>query len=226
MKSRTWRLFLLLILVGLLMSGCASVSYDVKVHSDLSADASVKVLVDTSLVDLNDKNVKKRWDEIQEEATQNGYTVTPVKEGVKTGFVATKRVANVEELSLSDVFGDKTGEKSAIVTKKGGFLYDQYAYAMPYEGLIGDQTSTIEKSVLSQMEVHFQFESPDGVIEKWDLNPGEKNTIEGSFKHFNEKKMFIYSVLLLVLIILWMIIRRILRKRKSNQITYYTPTYK
>lgn len=221
--------FIVMFALICMISGCASVSYDIKVNDDLSANVALKVLVDTTFVDMQDVNVKEQMNKIEKEAVKNGYTVTPLKEGSLTGIVATKLVSHVNVVSLSDVLGEEDAGEEPIFHRKRGIIYDTYMMNIPYDGLMGEDNDNIVKGVLSQMKVKFSLEAPTSIQGtngehemKWEFNPNTKNTIEASFKKVNGNRLFIYSVVLLIGLGVWVIIR----KRRKQITQFYTPTFR
>ena len=227
---RKWMLFIVILVCASLLSGCATVNYDIKVNDDLSANVSLKVLIDTTYVDMQDQNVKNEMTKIENEAVKNGYTVTPLKEGDQSGIIATKFVENISNVSLADVLGKKEAEtdSDAIFRIKHGIIFDKYEMNIPYDGLVNDQDSPVTKGVLSQMKVKFSLQTPTKIqgaggeqTMTWEFDPKTQNIIKASFKVLNGNRLFIYSLVFLIMIGGFLIYRR-----RSKAPKYYTPTFR
>lgn len=234
--KRTLKLFILvavpaLLLVGL--TGCANINYEVKLEKDGSGDVAYimgydKNFLTSMQVSIEDLKGDNSFDEMKQEATEEGYTVEEYEDSTTYGFKAYKHVENIQNefkvmedsteddaihyenslfkttfsqkanLDLTDLSGE--GEEDALTTAIMGQMKISYKIVLPFA--VGENNATTV--------------SEDGKTLEWTLKAGQVNEINFTAEQTNLVNIAIIAgAILLVLIIIIVIASRGKNKKNS-----------
>ncbi len=195
MKKTLKSLFLLVCLSLLLivLTGCANVNYEIKLEKDGSGDVSYIMGYDKSFlssmqISVDDIKEDDSFDEVKQEATDEGYTIEEYEDENTYGFRAYKHVSNIQnEFKIdenTDVDDGIKYEKTLFKTK-----YSQNL-ALNLSDMIGEEDA-LTKAVLGQMKISYKIVLPfkvgennattvseDGKTLEWTLKAGEANEVK------------------------------------------------
>lgn len=228
MKRRLKSFILVTVLALLLftLTGCANINYEVKLEKDGSGEVAYIMGYDKSFltsmqVSIEDLKGDNSFDEMKQEATEEGYTVEEYEDSTTYGFKAYKHVENIQNefkvmedsteedaihyenslfkttfsqkanLNLTDLSGE--GEEDALTTAIMGQMKISYKIVLPFA--VGENNATTV--------------SEDGKTLEWILKAGQVNEISFTAEQTNLVNITIIAgAILLVLIIIIVIASR------------------
>lgn len=236
LKSLLFVVFLSMLLF--VLTGCANVNYEIKLDKDGSGDVSYIIGYDKSFlssmqVSIDDLQGDDTFDEMKQEAIDDGYTVESYEDDNTYGFKAYKHVDNIqnefqinEDSSQSDAI---QYEKKFLTTK-----YSQDA-TLDLSDLTGDsEEDAFATAILGQMKISYKIVLPfkvgdnnattvseDGKTLEWILTAGQTNqikfTAEEDYTMYAVAGVCILVVLIILLVILVIFSRRS-KKQESNEV--------
>ncbi len=144
------------LLAVFLLTGCMKGEVTLDMARDGSAQLKYKVLVAAIMGQPAKEEIKKLKDK--------GMTVEEIKEGDKNGFIASKKLAGLDELDKLGLFNsdEKTLNKSRI---EKGFFYDEQIFDILYKGPKEDPKINPEEKkqrdkILSAVDFSFALNLP------------------------------------------------------------------
>ncbi len=136
-KLLQWSLFLMLVFISLLLSGCLKFSTHLTVHTDGSGDMEIVLLQDAAVNILSD--IHDPFADFKDNLAGQGFSISPYRENGMSGIKAVKTMTNEElmSLDLSDFLGGNPGSRgqvnagsaasnSPFLTVKEEFLLKRY----------------------------------------------------------------------------------------------------
>lgn len=210
----------ILAIILLTLTGCANVNYDIKLNKDGSGDIAYVIGYDKSFlssigVETSSLENDNSFDEMEEEAKQNGYTVEKYEDDNTYGFKATKHVNNIqEEFDVNNEAGSNDEEDGKIMYEKT-LLKTKFSQSSKVDLIdIGadDEDAAMLKAVMSQMKISYKITLPfrvgsnnattvseDGKTLEWVLKVGEVNEVK--FEAAQDYGMYALLGLAVVLVI-------------------------
>lgn len=197
------KIIVTLVLMLILLTGCANVNYEVQINDDGSGDISYIIGLNIEELENLGINPKEVYDsdimKFKDKAEENGYTVEDYKDNTTLGFKATK---HCDDITTEDLFGNlfndmpevKFNENTKIQKEKGTFK-DKYS-----QQAVVDLTAINkdEDSLLNRLNIIYKVSLPGkarnnnatnvlegGRILEWKLKPGEINEINFASKNSN-----------------------------------------
>lgn len=210
----------ILAIILLTLTGCANVNYDIKLNKDGSGDIAYVIGYDKSFlssigVETSSLENDNSFDEMEEEAKQNGYTVEKYEDDNTYGFKATKHVNNIqEEFDVNNEAGSNDEEDGKIMYEKT-LLKTKFSQSSKVDLTdIGadDEDAAMLNAVMSQMKISYKITLPfrvgsnnattvseDGKTLEWVLKVGEVNEVK--FEAAQDYGMYALLGLAVVLVI-------------------------
>ncbi len=186
-------------IILLTLTGCANVNYDIKLNKDGSGDIAYVIGYDKSFlasigVETSSLENDNSFDEMEEEAKQNGYTVEKYEDDNTYGFKATKHVNNIqEEFDVNNEAGSNGEEDGKIIYEKT-LLKTKFSQSSKVDLTdigVDDEDAAMLKAVMSQMKISYKITLPfrvgsnnattvseDGKTLEWVLKVGEVNEVK------------------------------------------------
>ncbi len=223
-------------IILLTLTGCANVNYDIKLNKDGSGDISYVIGYDKSFlasigVETSSLQNDNSFDEMEEQAKQNGYTIEKYEDDNTYGFKATKHANNIqEEFDLNDEAGSNNAETSKIMYEKTLLKtrYYQDSKVDLTDILSDNEEAAMLKAVMSQMKVSYRITLPfrvgsnnativseDGKTIEWTLKVGEVNEIK--FEASQDYGMYALLGLAVVLVIVAVVSVFLFKKAKKTE---------
>lgn len=208
----------ILTIILLTLTGCANVNYDIKLNKDGSGDISYVIGYDKSFlssigVETSSLENDNSFDEMEEQAKQNGYTVEKYEDDNTYGFKATKHVNNIqEEFDINNVAN--SGESGKIMYEKTLLKtrYYQDSKIDLTDVISDDEDAAMLKAVMSGIKISYKITLPfkvgsnnattvseDRKTIEWTLKAGEVNEVK--FEAAQDYGMYALAVLALILVI-------------------------
>lgn len=200
--KKTLKNVAIIVILGIILltlTGCANVNYDIKLNKDGSGDIAYVIGYDKSFlasigVETSSLENDNAFDEMEEQAKQNGYTIEKYEDDNTYGFKATKHANSIqEEFDLNDEAGSNNEESGKIMYEKSLLKtrYYQDSKVDLTDILSDDEEAAMLKSIMSQMKVSYRITLPfkvgsnnattvsdDGKTLEWTLKVGEVNEIK------------------------------------------------
>lgn len=195
--KRTLKSVLLVAFLSLtlfVLTGCANVNYEIKLERDGSGEVSYimgydKAFLSSMQVSVDDIKEDDSFDEVKQEATNEGYTIEEYEDESTYGFKAYKHVNNIQnEFKIDEDTDADDGikyEKTLFKTK-----YSQNL-ALNLSDIIGEEEDALTKAILGQMKISYKIVLPfkvgennattvseDGKTVEWILKAGEANEVK------------------------------------------------
>lgn len=233
--KRTLKSFALMIVSMLLLfclTGCANINYEVKLEKDGSGEVSYimgydKNFLNSMNVSVEDLKGDNSFDEMKQDAAQEGYTVEEYEDSTTYGFKAYKHVENVQ--NEFKVMEDST-EDDAIHYESSFFKtsFSQHA-ALDLSDLSDEgEEDALTTAIMGQMKISYKLVLPfavgennattvseDGKTLEWTLKAGQTNEINFTAEETNMVNIAIIAgAVILVLILIIVIASR--GKSKKN----------
>lgn len=221
--NKTLKNIAIIAILGIILftlTGCANVNYDIKLNKDGSGDIAYVIGYDKSFlssigVETSSLENDNSFDEMEEEAKQNGYTVEKYEDDNTYGFKATKHVNNIqEEFDVNNEAGSNDEEDGKIMYEKT-LLKTKFSQSSKVDLIdIGadDEDAAMLKAVMSQMKISYKITLPfrvgsnnattvseDGKTLEWVLKVGEVNEVK--FEAAQDYGMYALLGLAVVLVI-------------------------
>ncbi len=237
-------IFLILGIILLTLTGCANVNYDIKLNKDGSADITYVMGYDKSFltsigVETSSLENDNSFDEMEEEAKQNGYNVEKYEDDSTYGFKASKHVDNIEEFNLEDEVSESNEETDKIVYEKT-LLKTKYSQSSKIDLTdmgAEDEDAAMLKTLMTQMKVSYKITLPfkagsnnantvseDGKTLEWVLKVGEVNEVK--FEAAQDYGMYALAILALVLVVVATVTVILSKKAKKTEKAKSTETIK
>ena len=184
------------------LSGCARVNYEVNLNKDGSADVSYVMGYDKEF--LNSMGVSQEdlgdgaFDDMKNEATEDGYQIEEYNDEYISGFRASKHFDNISDFKMDEV-GDKeisSEDQTNEITFEKAFLNTKVSQnsKIDLKSLNNEdedsETSSIMNMLLGQMKFSYKITLPfkvgnnnatavseDGKTLEWTLTPGDINEV-------------------------------------------------
>ncbi len=234
--ERTVKSMMLMIVLAIAMfmlTGCANINYEIKLEKDGSGEISYimgydKNFLNSMEVSVEDLRGDNSFDEMRQEAQQEGYTIEEYEDSTTYGFKAYKHVENVQ--NEFKVMEDSTGE-DAIHFEKSFFKtsFSQNA-TLDLSDLSGEGQAedALTSAIMGQMKISYKIVLPfavgqnnasnvseDGKTLEWTLKAGQTNEINFTAEQSNMVNIAIIAgAVILVLILILAITSR--GKNKKN----------
>lgn len=185
--KKVLKLFVLLAVMLIILTGCVDVNYEVTINSDGTADVAYIYGFEKEYLEEMETTAEEMTQDMQQNAEISDYTVETYSNDEVEGFKATKHVTDLSQISLEEAFGAEyvsdSEENQIKVEKKGSkTVYSQKADI--------DLTS-MDKSMASMVTMKYTIKLPqkagnnnasevskDGKTLIWNLKAGEINKIE------------------------------------------------
>lgn len=179
------------------LTGCANVNYEIKLEKDGSGDVSYIMGYDKSFlksmnVSTQDLGSDDAFDEMKQEATEDGYTVEVYEDDNTYGFKAYKHVNNIQDEFKIDEGESESNPEDGIKYSKTLFKtkYSQEAN-VDLKDVAGDDTDSFTTAIMNQMKISYKIVLPfkagdnnatnvseDGKTLEWTLKAGQSNEIK------------------------------------------------
>lgn len=207
-------------IILLTLTGCANVNYDIKLNKDGSGDISYVVGYDKSFlasigVETSSLENDKSFDEMEEQAKQNGYAIEKYEDDNTYGFKATKHANNIQEdFDVNDEVDTDSEDAGRIMYEKT-LLKTKFSQSSKVDltNMSEDsEDAAMLKAVMSQMKISYKITLPyrvgsnnattvseDGKTIEWTLKVGEVNEIK--FEASQDYGMYALLGLAIVLVI-------------------------
>lgn len=223
----------ILAIILLTLTGCANVNYDIKLNKDGSGDISYVIGYDKSFlssigVETSSLENDNSFDEMEEQAKQNGYTVEKYEDDNTYGFKATKHVNNIqEEFDINNVAN--SGESGKIMYEKTLLKtrYYQDSKIDLTDAISDDEDAAMLKAVMSGIKISYKITLPfkagsnnattvseDRKTIEWTLKAGEVNEVK--FEAAQDYGMYALAVLALILVIVAAVAVMLSKKAKKT----------
>ena len=185
--KKVLKIFVLLAVMLIILTGCVDVNYEVTINSDGTADVAYIYGFEKEYLEEMETTAEEMTQEMQQNAELSDYTVETYSNDEVEGFKATKHVTDLSQISLEEAFGSEyvsdSEENQIKVEKKGSkTVYSQKADI--------DLTS-MDESMASMVTMKYTIKLPekagnnnasevskDGKTLIWNLKAGEINKIE------------------------------------------------
>ena len=246
MKIKRYILSALLIFVTIIFSGCANITYTIKLKENEKADINLSVLYNNPEYNYDNEKIE----EVKQKFKDEGYKVQEISDKGLKGFSVTKENVNIVKKAkdveheykidiMKDVCsGIKYNKKflSNEYSIDGTVDLTSYSYL---KGLVSESDEVISdddyKKLLSEMNLKLVIELDKGsVIEtnsthirednkaaEWVLIPGGKTKVE--FEGTTTEKLasvatvVVFSVIILIALMLFVIlIKMYIKKNRDN----------
>lgn len=207
-------------IILLTLTGCANVNYDIKLNKDGSGDIAYVIGYDKSFlasigVETSSLENDNSFEEMEEQAKQNGYTIEKYEDDNTYGFKATKHANNIqEEFDVNDEAGSNSEETGKIMYEKT-LLKTKFSQSSKIDltdVISDDEDAAMLKAVMGQMKISYKITLPfrvgannattvseDGKTIEWALKVGEVNEVK--FEAVQDYGMYALLVLAVVLVI-------------------------
>lgn len=207
-------------IILLTLTGCANVNYDIKLNKDGSGDIAYVIGYDKSFlasigVETSSLENDNSFDEMEEQAEQNGYTVEKYEDDNTYGFKATKHANNIqEEFDVNDETGSSSEEAGKIMYEKT-LLKTKFSQSSKIDltdVISDDEDAAMLKAVMGQMKISYKITLPfrvgannattvseDGKTIEWALKVGEVNEVK--FEASQDYGMYALLGLAVILVI-------------------------
>lgn len=230
--KKVLKLFSIMAIMLILLTGCVNVNYEVTLNSDGTADIAYIYGFDKEYLEEMGASGKEMTGDMQENAELSNYKIEDYSDDKIEGFKATKHVTDLAEISLEEAFGEenvKDSEENKInIEKKGAkTVYSQNAQI--------DLTS-MDSSMSSMVTMKYTINLPikagknnasevskDGKTLTWNLKAGEINKIEfeateqGTFAKVIKIVLIVVAVIAVIAIIAFVINLIIKKTKKKNE---------
>jgi len=202
------------------LTGCANVNYDIKLNKDGSGDISYVIGYDKSFlasigVETSSLENDNSFDEMEEQAKQNGYAIEKYEDDNTYGFKATKHANNIQEDFDVNNEVDTDSEDSGRIMYEKTLLKTKFSQASKVDltNMSEDgEDAAMLKAVMGQMKISYKITLPfrvgsnnattvseDGKTIEWTLKVGEVNEI--NFEASQDYGMYALLGLAVVLVI-------------------------
>lgn len=227
-------------IILLTLTGCANVNYDIKLNKDGSGDISYVIGYDKSFlasigVETSSLQNDNSFDEMEEQAKQNGYTIEKYEDDNTYGFKATKHANNIqEEFDVNDETGSSSEQAGKIMYEKT-LLKTKFSQSSKVDltNMSEDgEDAAMLKAVMNQMKISYKITLPfrvgsnnattvseDGKTIEWTLKVGEVNEIQ--FEASQDYGMYALLGLAVVLVIVATI--SVILSKKAKKIEKVKP---
>lgn len=207
-------------IILLTLTGCANVNYDIKLNKDGSGDIAYVIGYDKSFlasigVETSSLENDNSFEEMEEQAKQNGYTIEKYEDDNTYGFKATKHANNIQEDFDVNNEVDTDSEESGRIMYEKTLLKTKFSQSSKIDltdVISDDEDAAMLKAVMGQMKISYKITLPfrvgsnnattvseDGKTIEWVLKVGEANEVK--FEASQDYGMYALAVLALILVI-------------------------
>lgn len=227
--KKSLKLFILLILMLIILTGCVDINYEVTINSDGTANITYVYGFEKEYLEEMEVTAEEMTQEIKKDAETSKYTVETYSDDKIEGIKATKTVTDFSQISLEEAFGAEyvsDSEENKIKLEKKG-LKTVYSQKADIDLTSMDETmSSIIKmkyaiNLPTKSESNNANEvSEDGKTLIWNLKAGEVNKIEFKATELGTIAKIIIILIILVsvgiIIAIVIITVRKIKNRKNN----------
>lgn len=222
--KKTLTLVVTLLLLTIMLSGCAKIDYQIKINKDGSGEIAYIYGIDKTIIKSTGQTKEKIVEKQQKNAEESGYEIEPYEDNQIAGFKATKMIEDLSNGSvLLEIFKDKyipEKEASKINIKKATFgkKYSQKTI-IDLSSLqeFKELAPTIKYTINLPTKVtktNANEISTDKKVISWNLVAGEKNEI--NFEADSGRLYRITTIVLLVIILISVVVFILLKNIKNN----------
>lgn len=245
MKIKRYILSMLLVFITIIFSGCANITYTIKLKENEKADVNVSVLYNNPEYNYNVEKIE----EVKQKFIDEGYKVQEISDKGLKGFAVTKeniniakKIKDVEHEYKIDIMKDvcsgiKYNKKFLSNEYNIDGIVDLTSYSY-LKGLVSEGEEVISdddyNKLLSEMNLKLVVELDKGYIvetnstlisddnksAEWVLIPGTKTEVE--FKGTTTEKLaavgtvVIFSVVIFIALMLFVILGKMYFKKNKN----------
>lgn len=221
--KKTLKNIAIIVILGIILltlTGCANVNYDIKLNKDGSGDIAYVIGYDKSFlasigVETSSLENDNSFEEMEEQAKQNGYTIEKYEDDNTYGFKATKHANNIQEDFDVNNEVDTDSEESGRIMYEKTLLKTKFSQSSKIDltdVISDDEDAAMLKAVMGQMKISYKITLPfrvgsnnattvseDGKTIEWVLKVGEANEVK--FEASQDYGMYALAVLALILVI-------------------------
>jgi len=229
---------LMILVLTMILSGCASATIQLKINSDGSSDLNYKIGVEETTLGMMAGTGQDPFAQITENAKAKGFTTETYKEAGYAGVIAKKHLANVDELASLNLLGNEEGLPGLKIEK--GFFETKYVIDGDFDlssmkANTGSESDAMSNSIIQQFDVKYVLSMPEAIGKNnatsvsadkktltWQLKPGENNKIQMEAAVKNTANIAIVVGIIVVVLIGGVLIG--MKKKKPLNTTLMTET--
>lgn len=213
--KKTIGLIILLILMLIMLTGCAQLNYEVEINKDGSGEISYVFGLSKNINSL--VSSEDAIEEFREQAQEENYQVEAYEDENISGFKASKHIKSLnEEFSLQEAFPDYVTD-----TEENGIKVEKKLFKNKYS-----QTAELDLSKVATNYITMTYQiklptkvlqtnaneiSEDGKTLKWNLTSGEVNKIE-----FTAEEINILPIILIIVVVVVAVVALIIILKKKH----------
>lgn len=229
--KKVLKLFAIMAVMLIVLTGCVNVNYEVTLNSDGTADVAYIYGFEKEYLEQMETTSEEMTKEMQENAELSDYTVEAYSDEKLEGFKASKHVTDFADISLEEAFGEENVKDSdnnrLKVEKKGSkTVYSQNAEI---------DLSSMDTSMATMVTMKYTIKLPtkvgnnnasevseDGKTLTWNLKAGEINKVEFEATELGTAAKIIRVAIIIVavivgIVIIALIIKLIIKKTKKQK---------
>lgn len=203
--KKVLKLFTIIAMMLIVLTGCVEVNYEVTVNKDGTADISFVYGFEKEYLKEMETTGEELTEEMKKNAETSEYTVEAYSDDKIEGIKATKHAATLAEVSLEEAFGEeyvKESEENQMKAEKKGskMVYSQNA-EVDLTSMGEEMASYVNMKYTVKLPVAVGENNADDVSDDkktltWNLKAGEINKIQ-----FEASESGILSTILIIVAI-------------------------
>lgn len=231
------RRIIAVLLVIIVMTGCVTMEYDVKINKDGSADLTYIMAFDNSILSMSDPS-ENPLEEAKSELTKKGFTVEDYKTDTMFGIKAYKKFKDAGNMeNLEELLSEETekSDKKPLLNITDRFFVKQYKFDAEFDlsdiSLVEGEgeEAQINNAIISNMNMSFKLTTPAKptthnaqTIENektliWDLKPGEVNHMIAEFNVLDILNIILTAAGIILIIVIPIIIKSSKDKKNTEE---------
>ena len=227
--KKTIGLIIILVIMLIILTGCAEVNYEVEINKD--GTGKISCSYEISKEDLGDKAalLQAAATSMKEKVEENGYTVEMYEDDQVSGFKGSKTLNDITtEYSIEEVFEvyENFGEKYVEDTEENGIKIEKTLFKTIYS-----QKAEVDLTEIgTEINMEYKMKLPatvktnnannvseDGKTLTWEIKTGEVNNIEFVAEQINILPIIIIVAAVVGTIVIVVTVIIILKKKHATK---------